>query len=231
MKRKRAPGGGRKPKVGFSTSSLTIRIPDDLRKQLESEATTTHDSIAQRLLWHLRQSMSRQRDKDRDPAMRGLCFLIAQLAHHITGPHLTDGKRELSLYDWRSDPFFYRAFKLAVGQLLDALEPPGPIRSYEVKPIDLTDRDPHLRHYVESFKSPEAKAQYVVEYVLAAFRQIPALSDQEREQAQRELLNALLPPSMKREFYAMPDAARDLAIKAQSGKTTKAKIDLTLLFT
>ena len=82
MKRKRASGGGRKPKGEFSqlTSSLTIRIPDDMRRELESEAAGNNSSMGQTLLWHLRQSLNREREKERDPALQGLLFMIAQLA-------------------------------------------------------------------------------------------------------------------------------------------------------
>ena len=45
MKRKRAKGGGRKPKAG-PTSSLTFRIPDDLRRELELEANA--ESVSER---------------------------------------------------------------------------------------------------------------------------------------------------------------------------------------
>ena len=41
---KRRPGGGRRPKGEFSqlSSTLTIRIPDEMRKQLEDEAANKH---------------------------------------------------------------------------------------------------------------------------------------------------------------------------------------------
>ena len=95
MKRKRAKGGGRKPKAG-PTSSLTFRIPDDLRRELELEANA--ESVSERLIWHLRQSINRKRDDQRDPALRGLLSLIARLAQEITGGELIPD----SLKDYRS---------------------------------------------------------------------------------------------------------------------------------
>src|SRR5262249_46953506 len=126
---------GRKPKGEFSklTSSLTIRIPDDMRDQLEHEADTRNQNITQVLLWHLRQSFKREYEKEHNPAIRALCFLITKLAHDVVGLH--HGKRPI--FSWRSDPFFFRAFKIAVAKLLDALEPEGKIRPPKLpKPFD-----------------------------------------------------------------------------------------------
>ena len=76
MKQKRAPGGGRKAKAG-PTSSLTFRIPDDMRKQLEREAAEKAATVSDRLQWHLRRSFNRQQEEERDPALQGLLVLIA----------------------------------------------------------------------------------------------------------------------------------------------------------
>ena len=56
--------------------------------------------------------------------MRALCFLIAQLAGQVAG--MTDEKGR-PLFDWRTDPFFFQAYKLAVAKMLDALQPSGEI--------------------------------------------------------------------------------------------------------
>ena len=96
MKRKRAPGGGRKAQAG-PTSSLTFRIPDDMRKQLEREAAEKEVNVSDRLHWHLRRSFNRQRDEERDPALQALLLLIARLAEVITGGEYIPDK------DLRSD--------------------------------------------------------------------------------------------------------------------------------
>src|SRR5215510_10841516 len=125
MKRKRAPGGGRKAKAG-PTSSLTFRIPDDLRKHLEREAAEKAVNVSDRLLWHLRRSFNRQRDEERDPALQGLLVLIARLAEDIAGGEYTANKEARSWHrrEWRIDLFNFRAFKFAVKKLLDTLEEP-----------------------------------------------------------------------------------------------------------
>jgi hypothetical protein len=137
---------------------------------------------------------------------------------------LREGK-EFAVYDWRTDPFFYKAFKIAVSQLLDALDPPGPIKRYEITVEDDAGLDPSTRRYLETFKTPEARAQHSADYVLDAFRALPQMSAETREE-HRKLVTEYGTPQLIREFYGIPDAARDLAVKPRSGKTIKISANL-----
>jgi len=216
MARRRAPGGGRKP-IGPSAarSLLTIRMPADLRAALEAGAQRRESTLTQDLLRRLRASL---RDEGRDPPVRALCFLIAQLAEHIIGPTLMGRKDDaevvVRLYDWRNDRFFFRALKIAVGRLLDELEPPGPIEPREIT-FKETHPDPSMRRWVASYKTPEARAEYSVDYLLTALREAPHLTALQHEEQAR--LAAMYTPLM-REFYGMQDAARDLAVKPRTSK-------------
>jgi hypothetical protein len=238
-KRRRAPGGGRK-RLGRSVAqNLTIRIDDDLREQLEAVATARQKrnwNLSQEILLRLRISLNNEREEQRSPAMRALCFLIAQLADHVVGPKMLGEGKEVAIYNWRADPFFYRAFKIAVGQLLDALEPPGPIKAYPIKitredgpDLDIGDYeaglDPSLRRYLETFETPEARAQYSIDYVLTAFRGFPQWSAEVREE-QRKLVTEYGFPTQIREFYGMPDAARDLAVKPRSDERVRINVKM-----
>lgn len=221
-KRRRAPGGGRKRLGPSVAQNLTIRIDDDLREQLEAVATARQKrnwNLSQEILLRLRSSLNNEREEQRSPEMRALCFLIAQLADQIVGPKLfdLDERKEFAIYNWRANPFFYRAFKIAVGQLLDALDPPGPIEPCEITVEDGADPDPSTRRYLETFKTPEARAQYSADYVLTAFRGFPQWSAETREE-QRKLVTEYGLPSLIRDFYGMPDAARDLAVKPRAVK-------------
>src|SRR5271156_2804429 len=62
MKRKRKSGAGRKPAGPFAhtAAQLTIRMPEDLRRQLEQSSTKKGWSLTQELLWHLDSSYKRQ---------------------------------------------------------------------------------------------------------------------------------------------------------------------------
>jgi hypothetical protein len=74
-----------------------------------------------------------------------------------------------------------------------------------------------VRH---GFKTPEARAQYSADYVLTAFREFPQWSAETREE-QRKLVIEYGSPQLIREFYGMPDAALDLAVKPRSDETVK----------
>jgi hypothetical protein len=173
MKRKRAPGGGRKPKGEFSqlTSSLTIRIPEDMRKQLESEAASKDQSVAQVLLWHLRRSFNRDRERERNSATRAFCFLISVLADKIRWA--VGAPTE----EWQNNPFVFRSFKIGVAKLLDAFEPKGKIRP---PPMDwFAKRKEKFEKYyglafgknfkkkAETWKSPTRVANEAVERTLS----------------------------------------------------------------
>jgi len=138
MVRKRAPGGGRKPQGEFDqlTMPFSLRMPEDLREQLEAAAKQSGRSTSQEILRRLNESFGASRDKQRDPAVRAICFLIAQLADRIrwaSGPNLWDG-----------NPFLFRAFKIGVEKLLDGLEPQGEIKNPGV--------DDDFRRIKEAFK-------------------------------------------------------------------------------
>lgn len=162
-KRGRAAGGGRKPRGDFSglTSSISIRMPADMRTQLQKAANANGRSVSQELLRRVQEGFHSERDRDRDPAMRALCFLIAQLACEVSGFITEDGT---PVYDWRTTPFFFRAFKLAVGQLLDAIEPKGEICAPAF--VEDTEANYLSVSLFTSFQSPEARASVAAETVL-----------------------------------------------------------------
>jgi hypothetical protein len=219
MPRKRAPGAGRKPAgpISGKLSNFSTRITAETRHELEAAAKESGQSISQVAERLIKSGLAETRAGNRDPAMRALSFLIAQLADHIVGPKVVREGTETALYDWRSSPFFYRAFKIAVGQLLDALEPPGPIKAYKITVKDEADLDPSMKRYLASFKTPEARAQSSVDYILTAFRAMPQWSGETREE-QRKLVSESGFPQLEREFYGLPNAARDLAVKFHSGE-------------
>lgn len=124
---------GRKPAGPFAnnTAQLTICMPDDLRAELEKSAAKKGWSLTQELLWRVRDLFNQEHDKRRDPALRALTFVVAQLAERVAGGMYVaheEHRRELSK-EWRTNPFKFCAFKFAVGRLLDELQPPGEIQS------------------------------------------------------------------------------------------------------
>lgn len=219
MKRKRAKGGGRKPKAG-PTSSLTFRIPDDLRRELELEANA--ESVSERLIWHLRQSINRKRDDQRDPALRGLLSLIARLAQEITGGELIPDSlkdyRSAVQSDWRTNLFQFRAFKFAAKKLLDTLEePPEPLLPEEQleqmrrKAAETLGGSPEFTNLLlEIGKSPEAKGAWVFDNVWTRFKNSHLPYPEAAQRVMRD--NPLLGRAMEREDRAFQIARKALEL-------------------
>lgn len=225
-KRKRAKGGGRKPKGPFSelTSPLSIRMPVSLREELENAAQTSGRSVSQELLRRLSNTFNRDREKARDPDMQALCFLIAETARQAVGIPIPDQLKTKKTLDWRNNPFFFSAFKIAVGKLLDALEPTGTVEAPKIK-FDLkptTDNTSAalggaVNDLVRSYETPQARGQYVANYIWNSLQTVPPVSSEERERELQRLAE-ISSPAFWREFYGMADAARDLRINKEEKK-------------
>jgi hypothetical protein len=222
MKRKRAPGGGRKARAG-PTSSLTFRIPDDMRKQLEREAAEKALNVSDRLLWHLRRSFNRQREEERDPALQGLLVLIGRLAENVAGgEYMTDKDVRSQLRrEWRTDLFQFRAFKSAVKKLLDTLEEPPESSSQMTEEErekfaleaagDFGTNPEFNRLYSELRKSPEAMGAWVFGNLWTRFMHshLPFTENERRMMADHPVLGA----AMEREYYDFQKARKALELK------------------
>src|SRR5215510_6943332 len=221
MKRKRAPGGGRKAKAG-PTSSLTFRIPDDLRKHLEREAAEKAVNVSDRLLWHLRRSFNRQRDEERDPALQGLLVLIARLAEDVAGGEYVPDKNVRSRLrrEWRTDLFLFRAFKFAVKKLLDTLEEPPESSSqtteeaekFALEAAEHFGASPEFNKlFLEINKSPEAMAAWVFGNLWKRFTHshLPFTEDERRMIVEHPVLGL----AMEREYYDFQKARNALELK------------------
>jgi hypothetical protein len=221
-KRKRAKGGGRKPKGPFTdlTSPFSVRMPKSLREELERAAQASGKNPSQELLVRLSRSFFLDREKAREPEMRALCFLIAEAARQAVGIPVQDQQLKKTL-GWRNNPFFFRAFKIVVSQLLDALEPKGTIEApkmkFHFKPTANEDIGA-LNDLIKSYDTPEARGQYAAGYILNSLQTIPRFSPEERERETQRLLE-ISSPAFWREFYGMADAARDLQLNDQEKKT------------
>src|SRR5262249_25614849 len=111
-----------RPKKPRPTTLVAVRLDNSLVDKLKKSARENrHDNLSREIAIRLRTSFAYKRDED--PAVRALCFLIGELASQ-TNPF---GRRSETRGAWRSNPFFYAAFKLAVAKLLEALTPPGEI--------------------------------------------------------------------------------------------------------
>lgn len=218
--RKRAPGGGRKP-IGPSAArvQLSVRMPDDLRAELEAAAATRGHSLTQEMLGRLRESLARERIDRQDEPMRALCFLFQELAERL---HFRQGRIRGRKWAWHRDPFVFRAFKLGVAKLLDALEPPGEVRS----PYAHATREPGdnivLKQMTEWFKTPESAATHTAASVLEGLfrpRRVTAEDETMIQVIQQKLKSTDWPTlakdfvgEWKREYFAMSKAGLVLGV-------------------
>src|SRR5262249_32099374 len=109
------------------------------------------------------------------PAVAAICYLISQLPVTPFGPPRKDVRLR-----WQRHPFVFRAFKLAVAELLDALEPKGEIESRSLgihqmaaSRIEATRGTPFQKtemhsasEFVETWKSPQSVAHRAAMRVL-----------------------------------------------------------------
>jgi hypothetical protein len=221
IKRKRAPGGGRKPGGEFRnlTAVMSLRMPQDLRDQLERARKVSKRSLSQELIARAEASFGRDRDQSRDRALRAFCFLFSELQRVVcVDPEL----------DWRSDPWLFQAFKLAVAKLLDRFQPAGETKlpqwwrfvreSPSVEGI-LFNKEERER----ITESPEAMAEHAVQRVLWSFDSPQRLWDAYKGlSGMEEKFPSDVRPFANRLtqvwgeiYYGMDQARRDLAPKSR----------------
>ena len=209
MVRKRASGAGRKPSGDFSRLSevFTVRMPRSMRTQLDAAARKHGRVVGQELLTRVQRTFDKEKADQRNPALRALLFLFGELADNLCRDP-----------NWHKDPFTFRAFKLAIVKLMDALEPKG-----EMSPPP--ERYPGAGIY----KTPKSAANDAADIVLLEVYKAEPLEGFEdllREgpwfghggkefPAPEEALAVArrLEDIYERTYYAMSNVRRDLGIK------------------
>jgi hypothetical protein len=220
---------GRKPKGEFSklTSSLTIRIPDDMRRRLGLAANRNGCSLTQELLWRLEKSFEQDlKFSSSDPPARALTFLFEEnLSWVFEACELLDleGDKQRA-DDWHLDRFIFRTFRIAVCRLLEALEPKGEIRPLFNRKKLAEFAEPELKKYppedadlarvsLASWKSPETRAEYIANSIWSSLhRTIPTKYENEADEMWRSL-------GVKKASYGMSDVRRDLKLMSRGKRT------------
>jgi hypothetical protein len=218
--KKRASGGGRKPTGLPVARPLTIRIDDELREKLEMAARkrARHKSrwnLSQEILHRLKRSL---KDRDQSDPMRALCFLISEMARR----ELESGPGEPS---WHRDPFTFRALKLAIASLLDALEPPGDAHPPETLPL-------HQSYLRGPLRTPELLAEHMTSRTLNWLYQEPIAKEdlaRLRGEIRRSPFHGTeydpitLIEDAEMDDYALSDARRDLQLPQPSERKVKGE--------
>jgi len=222
MMRKRAPGGGRKPKGAAPVrSQLTVRIPDELRAALEENVARRRKrkpswNLTEEILGRLYWSYRRQEEERRDPYMKALAFLISAIADNVN-------MRRSLVSEWHRDPFMFRAFKRGVVELLDALEPAGEARPHlDIEWLRQSGGKLH-QLMADQSETPEAAGAWAARQVLGGlyrFAPEPEKWTRLREMEQDPRLMGFagtIADRMEEEFYAMSNVRRVLGIKEPKG--------------
>lgn len=185
---------------------FSSRLDPQLRAQLEAAAKVSGRNLTLELDARLRESFKQDTDDNRDRALRAIRHIVAETANAVTGVRSRDGK---PVGDWRSNPFFYRAFTLALRSILDFLAPPGKIQP----PYDLKNENnwrglpPSIR---DSYATPEARADATAAIVLYALQNDEPLPSHHKEWAKTRGRYAAI---VERQHYAMAAARDDLKIQ------------------
>ena len=246
-KRKRRPGGGRKPKgsIRGKTEVFATRITPQTRLAIESEAGRSGQSVSQVAEQLLALGLDERRRRSRNAQLKAVGFLIEQIALGVgfvavrwpstqifdNKDHTTRSRDiEKKWQDmWRKDPFRYQAFTLAVSQLLEALKPKGEIKlPLEIEIARMMNESappPAVRHRWEhKYKSPENLAASVFADVWSQLFE-ENISDVEREVSRLETVGEKRQAEMRRlDFYAMQDARRDLKSRQTGGAVMKGHV-------
>jgi hypothetical protein len=229
--RKRRPGAGRKPKGAITGKAewFSTRITPGTREALERARATTGKSISQVAEELLIYGLEARQWRHNHTPLRALCFVIERIALEATGgrwfdpsdpifdksaTHAKVGKRLFN--EWRTDPFRYRAFRLAVASLLSAIEPKGQMRSpFATEDIDdACANDPHIKELMKrTYETPENFAAYIFSNIWRELNRDYPLSESEKQRVGygHGTAGAL----MLADFYQMADARHDLGLDAK----------------
>jgi Arc-like DNA binding domain len=225
MKKQRRPGGGRKAQGELRqlTATMSVRMPRDLRDQLERARQASGRSLSQELLWRAAKSFDRDRGLSRERAMRAFCFLFSELAQVIAvNPELVP--------DWRFDPWLFQAFKMAVGKLLDRFQPAGKMTLPEFwqfvrEAPDASGLPPNKEERERITESPEAMADYAVRNVLSGFNSPQRVGhlygrwkglEEKMTDTSHKRIAGRLTRELGATYYGMINAQQDLAPKPKS---------------
>ena len=227
MKKRRKPGGGRKPAGEFRnlTAVMSLRMPQDLRDQLERARKVSRRSLSQELIARAEASFELDRDKSRDRALRAFCFLFSELVQAICPRDYPDE----SIPDWRFNPWLFQTFRLAVAKLLDRFQPSGEMKLPEFWQIirgapEIDGLPPMKTEREQMTQSPEAMADYAVQRVLSDFadpQQVKRWYQEWKrpEEAPDPYVRRVLDYQIKEwgtTYYGVADAQRDLAPREKS---------------
>ena len=199
MKRKRAPGGGRKPNgpIAKKSETFTTRIRVDTKRWLQREAKRSGHSLSQEVELRLVESLrSGQRQKQDDVARR------RRALSHMIESKIIAGVEFVTRKSWSADRFAAETVRIALPKLMIVLMARLALDAHDYLPP---------RHLPSQLQTPEGLAESIV----AGFMdQLDAISE--------------LPVAKKHEsfsdiFHLVPQLRRDLDLVGSPAQRTTGK--------
>jgi hypothetical protein len=178
----------------------------------------------------LNDSFARDYRKDRDPATRALCFVLAELIEKVQHDALFWNK-------WHSNPFLFRAVRVGFTTVLKALEPQGdprvsPILAEAETFIKLSKGKPYEKEatqyqkgMIAKWKTAERGGNNVAAEILSILYRgnLPEIErwsrvlDAKGSESDRRI-TARIKAGAERTHYGMQDAMRDLELMPEPKK-------------
>jgi hypothetical protein len=203
---RKGAGRPRLSKTG-KTSYFSTRITPETRAVLEAESRLSGQSLSQTIERLLLLGLHEKQARNRPRPIKAICYLITQLSEMVTFALLREKNLTHPEYNWRSNPFMFEAFRVAVLHLFDALRPQGE----SVAPVSLKEGLSRTARYDD----PEHCGRNVTESLLWYLQffgankpkevdftfQVPVDIDQRVLDAQTQM------------HYGMADACRDLGVE------------------
>ncbi len=226
---------GRKLIGSVARAVFSTRMDPQLRVMLEKSAQKNSAGNVSQELEKMLYAQFRKRERDKKTrAIRALCFLIEQIAlgaNSVAGPAakwVLDEEEYGEFLDrfgdqWRTDPFRFRAFEIAVAEILSRLRPPGQF----VSPfMTFTENDravgakltaDEISFLEKIFSSPENWGAAIAG---SLWRQMHQSSGAAEERFVKSILEAgvstkqrgRIAEAIKHELYGLRDARADLGL-------------------
>jgi hypothetical protein len=228
--RRKGAGRPRLSKTG-KTSYFSTRITPETRALLDTEARRSRLSLSTTVERLLRLGLYEKEKLTQENPLRAIFYLMGLLAERIPAGLRADPK-----YNWRTNPFMFEAFSVAVRYLLDALRPPGEIVAPpppppppEPPPSVVRDMDAlelaAAKERAEffygirfpTFDTPEHRGRDVVQVLLSEVQLHGVLDAESPGQREVRRLTAQVygekaADMLTRLHYGLADAQRDLGI-------------------
>jgi hypothetical protein len=178
---------------------------------LKPKSRLSRRSLSQTIERLLLLGLHEKQERNRPTPIKAICYLITMLSKMMAA---SVGEKAHPEYNWRLNPFMFKAYRGAVLHLLDALRPEGEV----VVPPPLTkiEHPPWQGKYAK-YDDPEEFGLAITRRLLEALQFYGATTPEEVNAAMAEIHGDLAPQELLdarlREHYGMNDAARDLGVK------------------